>query len=206
MPCFFRKERGGALAHSVGVVIVLRARVPIMRGGRRVAMHRRRGRDGPPDVVAAHRRQILRVTVPVHDFGLPLVPRVAAVLGGLDHAGPVARAAAAVVLRHGQLRGSRLAELHHPVEFVDEELQESSASVSAAEVGGGSEDVVEDAVDAIGVGTVWVAVDFHEEEDAIFVLVVCSGVPGPRSEVQVGVELGAVLAYCEAGLNEPVGS
>ena len=63
--------------------------------------------------------------------------------------------------------------------------------------------MVDDLVDATGVGTIGVAVDFHEEEDGSFVLVVCSGVPSPRCEIGIGVKYGGALTYCEVGLDEP---
>lgn len=62
--------------------------------------------------------------------------------------------------------------------------------------------MVEDSVDAVAVRAVGVAVDFHEEEDASFVLVVRSGVPGPGGEIGIRVEGCGALAYCEAGLDE----
>ena len=65
--------------------------------------------------------------------------------------------------------------------------------------------MVEDPVDAIGVGVQGVAVDFHEEEDGSFVLVVCSSVPGPGCKIWVGIEFDGAFAYCEAGLDEPRG-
>ena len=65
--------------------------------------------------------------------------------------------------------------------------------------------MVEDPVDAIGVGAVGVAVDFHEEKNGPFVLVVRSGVPGPGCELRVRFECGGAFAYCEAGLDEPRG-
>ena len=48
--------------------------------------------------------------------------------------------------------------------------------------------------------------DFHEEIDRPLVLVVRSSVPGPRCQSRVGVEYNGALAYCEAGLDEPIKS
>ena len=104
-------------------------------------------------------------------------------------------------IRHRKLRYAYFPQLDQLVEFVNQELEEAAAAVAAVGVGrGGAEDVVEDAVDALGVGREWVAVEFHEEEDGAFVLVVGAGVPGPFRDVRVRVERDGALAYREAGL------
>ncbi len=48
--------------------------------------------------------------------------------------------------------------------------------------------------------------DFHEEIDRPFVLVVRSSVPGPRRQSRVGIEYDGALADCEAGLDKPIKS
>ena len=99
------------------------------------------------------------------------------------------------------MRYAHLPQLDQLVEFVDEELEETAAALAAVRVGrGGAEDVVEDAVDALGVGRERVTVELHEEEDGAFVLVVGAGVPGPFRDVRVRVERDGALAYREAGL------
>lgn len=84
-------------------------------------------------------------------------------------------------------------------------MQEISTSLPISRVRDSPEDVVEDVVDAFCVGVVGVAVDYHEERDGSFVLVVCFGVPGPGCELRVSLECYGALAYCKAGGNEPIG-
>ena len=84
-------------------------------------------------------------------------------------------------------------------------MEELSTSIPTAHIGVGSEDVIEDPVDTNGVWAIGVAVDFHEEKDGPFVLVICSGIPGPRCEFRVSIEGDGALAYCEAGFDETTG-
>ena len=84
-------------------------------------------------------------------------------------------------------------------------MEEPSTSLPAAHIGVGSEDVIEDPVDTIGVWAIGVAVDLHEEKDGPFVLMVCSGIPGPGCEFRVGFEGDGALAYREAGFDEAAG-
>ena len=109
------------------------------------------------------------------------------------------------IFRDGELRDPYFPQLYQLVELVDQELEETSASLSAVHVGRrGAEDVVEDAADAFGVRGQRVAVDLHEEDDGAFVLVMGAGVPGPFGDVGVRVERDGAIAYREAGLHEPV--
>lgn len=113
----------------------------------------------------------------------------------------IIRARTPRIRRRRKLRYTDFPQLDQLVEFVDQELEEAAAAVAGVGVGrGGAEDVVEDAGDAVGVGRQGVAVEFHEEEDGAFVLVVRAGVPGPFGDVRVRVERDGALADREAGL------
>lgn len=71
------------LTHTIAVVILLRARVAIVLGTRRVTMRSVLNRNRPPHIVA-HGRQVLGVAMPVRRR-LPVVP-LSTVLWGLRHA------------------------------------------------------------------------------------------------------------------------
>ena len=83
-------------------------------------------------------------------------------------------------------------------------MEDVSASVFAAQMRVGAEDVVEDVVDAIGIESKGVAVDFHKEIDRSVIVVACSGVPSPGGEVWVIVKGCAALAYYEAGFDDAI--
>ena len=68
----------------------------------------------------------------------------------------------------------------------------------------GAEDVVEDAVNAIGVESIGVPENFYEEIDRSVIVVACSGVPSPGCESRVVVKGYAALANYEAGFNDPI--
>lgn len=68
---------------------------------------------------------------------------------------------AAAVVRDAKLRVSDLATLRHLVEFFGQQLEIGFTPLIAAQIRDHPEDVVEDMVDAIGVGAIGVAVDFH---------------------------------------------
>lgn len=191
----FRKN---ILAHAIAVVILLRPGVAVVLRPRQVAMRALLHRNRPPALVAHGRQVLIVVAVPIHDR-LPLVP-LSAVLRGPRHAARVlVGAGAARVGQRGQLRVPGLAVLGHLGELFGEQLEDVAIPLPRGHVlGGRAEDVVEDAVDALGVGAVGVAVGFHEEEDGPFVSVVRSGVPDPGGQLRVSFERDGALADCKA--------
>ena len=129
-------------------------------------------------------------------FGLPLTP-LWAVFRRCRHACMVVWAAAAVV-GHDQLREFESAHLRHLVELLAQELEEMSAPLSAACAGETAKDVIQDHVDAVCVWAQRVSVQFHEEKDGGFVLVVSSSVPYPGCELRIDLERHGTFADCQA--------
>lgn len=85
----------GALTRAVAVIFGMWAGVHLMLSDWRITSHPVLNWDRPPHIVV-QRRQTVRVSMPVHHFWLPVVPRLT-VLWSPHHARLIVRTAAAVV-------------------------------------------------------------------------------------------------------------
>ena len=188
---------------AVAVLIVMWSCVfLVLRRDRRVAQHPTASRARPPHPVA-HWGQVSPVAMSIRRFRLPLAP-VRSLFRCRRHAGVVVGTAAAIV-RHDQLRQFEFAHLRHLVELFAKDLQHVSAPLPAAHARETSKNVVQHRVDSIGVRAHWVTVDFHQKEEGLFVMVVCSGVPSPGRESWVSIERYGALAYGQTRVDKTRG-
>ena len=178
----------------------MRRCVSSVRRSCRVTKVPRLNGNRPPHIVA-HSGDFWPVAGPIHHVWLPLGPLFSVLL--FDHARTIVTAAAAGI-GGCELGLVDFAVLHHLIKFFGQELENVPASFFAAQMRAGAEDVVEDAVNAIGVESKGVPEDFHEEIDRSVIMVACSGVPSPGCEGWLVVQGYATLAYDEAGFDDAI--